>query len=117
MAMAVVSMIAAVAISSLGGMKDSGRDAVLHRQAEMVAFKFASAQAAGAKFAVQSREGVVDALTQPGGVKGGGIFSDMVFSLDLSPDERSQMRASKALVGRVLPDGRFQLEFQLPSRP
>ncbi len=117
MAVAILGVIAALAIPSLAGVMDGGRQVKANRQAQAVAQTYAAARAAGAEFAVLTREGVVDTLTQMGGVHGRGIFSDTAFTLPLSPAERLEVRGSAALVGRVMEDGSFQLEFHPLGRP
>ncbi len=70
--------------------------------------------------AVQSREGVVDALTRPQGVAGIGIFENAIFSVKMPLAEQNEVRNSPFLVGRTLPDGKCHLDFKpkagLPTR-
>ena len=112
MVVAILGVIAALALPALAGVLQSSRSAKSVQQAQAIAQTFAAAEAAGAVIAVQSREGVVDALTRPEGVQGGGIFSNVTFNVKLSLVDKNEVRSSALLVGHTLPDGKFQLEFK-----
>lgn len=96
----------------MSGIYTSSQNAKSMRQAQNIANTYATALAAGASFDVQSREGVVDALTQPGGIKGHGVFADSIFSVPMSTDEKNLVKLSSALVESTLPDGSFYLQFR-----
>lgn len=108
---AVIGVLAGLSISAMSGILKKGEDAKSIRQAHTIATTYAAARAAGASFAVQSRAGIVDSLTQPGGVQGRGIFADVVFSVPMSGVEKNLLKQSPSLVEGTLPDGSFFLEF------
>lgn len=112
MVVAILGVITALALPALAGVLQGGRSAKSKQQAQTIAQTFAAAEAVGAVFAVSSREGVVDALTRPEGVTGVGIFENVIFSVKLTAAEQNEVRTSPFLVGRTLPDGKFQLEFR-----
>ena len=112
MVVAILGVITALALPSLAGVLQGGRSAKAKQQAQAIAQTYAAAEAVGAVFAIQSREGVVDALTRPQGVAGIGIFENVIFSVKLTLAEQNEVRNSPFLVGRTLPDGKFHLDFK-----
>ena len=108
---AVLGVVAGLAIPSLAGVIEKGRSAKALQQAQSVALTFSSARSAGVVFANPTREGVVDALTQPGGIRGSGVFSDVSFSVPIPYSEVQELRSSPCLVEKTLPDGTMVLEF------
>jgi prepilin-type N-terminal cleavage/methylation domain-containing protein len=110
-ALAVIGVIAGLAMPSIAGVVAGGRSAKEKRQAQSVALTFAAARSAGAHFPVATREGIVDALTTPGGVQGSGVLADVSFSVPVAASEQSAVRSSPCLVDKRLQDGSMILEF------
>ena len=109
---AVFGIIAALAIPTFTGIVRSADSAKVKRQAQNIVQSYAGACAAGAVFADASAQAVVDALTQVGGVKGRGVFSDLRFTVPMNAQEKAEVIRSQALVTHFLPDGSSQLVFR-----
>ena len=108
----IIGLIVAMAIPSVAGIVDSSTSAKSQRQAQIIAQTYASACAAGAVFANSQPETVIEALTQTAGVRGKGIFADLVFTVTMTAAEKSDVVRSKALVTHSLPDGTTQLVYR-----
>lgn len=108
---AIIGMIAAMALPSLVGIIGQSVSAKSKRQSHCIAQTYAAACAAGVVFADSSCEGVVEALTRSGGVRGRGVFAEMTFSVSMSPEEKAGVIRSNTLVVRTLPNGSRQLEY------
>lgn len=109
---AVLGLIVAMAIPSLAGMVQGSVSAKSQRQAQTIAQTYTSACAAGAVFADANPETIVETLTQAGGVRGKGVFADMIFRVSMSAAEKIEVVRSKALVTQTLPDGTMHLIYR-----
>ena len=108
--MAIIGIMAAMVLPGLAGIIESGVASKARHQAQTVAQTYAAARAAGAVFTDASREGVVEALAQPTGVRGRGIFVEMTFRIAITPEEKAAVLQSPLLVSKTLPDGSLELE-------
>ena len=86
MALAVVSMLAAVAIFNLSSIVGAGKESAALRNAQQFCETYAAARAAGAEFKCAGAAGILDELIA--GKKGQGQFSTSVFRLPLDRDDR-----------------------------
>lgn len=109
---AVVGVIAGIAIPALAAVWDSGLSTRVKRQAQTIAQMYAAARAAGATFPDYSREGIVDALSRPAGVRGSGVFQSARFAVPMSSEEAALVRKSSALVTGTGEDGTVELYYR-----
>ena len=89
MALAIISMIAAVAIFNLSGVVDAGRQAASLRNAQQFCQTYAAAKAAGAQFSTAAAAGILDELIQ--GKKGRGQFAASEFRLPVADEEKTAL--------------------------
>ncbi len=101
----ILGILTALALPGLAGVITGGVSAKERQQVQCVAHTYGAASAAGAIFPDATREGVIEALTRPGGVRGSGIFADMTFRIALAPEEKTAVLASPMLVVTTAPDG------------
>jgi prepilin-type N-terminal cleavage/methylation domain-containing protein len=111
--LAILGILVAMSLPSLAGIIETSVSSKARHQAQTIAQTYAAARAAGVVFAEPSREGVVEALTQPSGVRGRGIFAEMTFRVAMSPEEKAAVMQSTLLVSKTMPDGTLELECRL----
>ena len=102
-AMAIISMLSAVAMFSLSDVNGAARSAKSKRNAQSICSLFQSARSVGVEFNSTSKEGILDELIK--GKSGKGALSTSVFQLSLDSEERASALAfcmfdpaSKAMV-------------------
>jgi prepilin-type N-terminal cleavage/methylation domain-containing protein len=103
MALAVISMLAAVAIFNLTNVMDAGKDAAATRNAHQFCHLYAAAKASGVQFFSNGAAGILDELTE--GKRGRGGFSTTEFRLPLDESEKQAVLKRcdyDALTGTVL---------------
>ena len=86
MALAVISMLAAVAIFNFSSIVDQGRDASALRNAQQFRDTYAAPKAAGAQFNAASVTGILEELIA--GKRGKGLFSSSEFRLPVDHKEK-----------------------------
>lgn len=84
MAIAVISTLAAVAIVSLSGFMEAGREAATLRNAQQLCQLHSAAVAAGVEFRNASAQGILEDLVE--GRRGRGQFAGSEFRLPLDED-------------------------------
>jgi prepilin-type N-terminal cleavage/methylation domain-containing protein len=89
MAVAIISMIAAMAVFGLSGLTDRSKETVVRRNAQSFAQMVANARAAGVEFRATTMEGIMAELAE--GRNGAGVFSDTKFSLSIAVDARAEV--------------------------
>ncbi len=109
---AIVGVLAGIAMGVLSGVYTRSQATKAIRQAQNIAGTYAAAKAAGATFTVESKEGVVDALSSVSGVRGSGVYADCIFTVSMSQEEKDAVRISPVLVESTGEDGSFLLLYK-----
>ena len=106
-ALAIISMLSAVALFSLSDVNGAARTAKSKHNAQSICSVFQSAKSVGVKFDSDTKEGILEELIK--GRKGSGALSTSVFQLSLEGEEKASALAycafdaeSKALLYKPL---------------
>lgn len=87
MAVAVISMITAMALFGMTSFMDGSKESVTRKNAQSFAQMVAAARAVGIEFKLNTKEGILAELVQ--GIQGKGAFADITFRLNLGDGERA----------------------------
>jgi prepilin-type N-terminal cleavage/methylation domain-containing protein len=105
---AVMGVISSIAIASVSGIFQKSKDATVNQNVQNLATVFNGSRAAGAVYAVYTKDSIIDELTGPTGVRGSGSMSTIVFRLPMTAEAIAAAKSSTSLdVGGAGQDLRF----------